>query len=78
LFVFSAAHTSFNPPEPPQDHWGLGEPLPVYETRFELRRQGGTIAVLDPGTGEVLPELRRFYVSRDKFLADYEKLVKNF
>lgn len=41
-----AAHTSFNPPEPPVDHWGLNEPLPRFEKVYKLGRQNGVVTLV--------------------------------
>lgn len=34
---------SYNPPEPPKDHWGLDQPLSIYEQTFTLERRRGTV-----------------------------------
>uniref|UniRef100_A0AC34QH07 AMP deaminase n=1 Tax=Panagrolaimus sp. JU765 TaxID=591449 RepID=A0AC34QH07_9BILA len=68
------AHTSFNPPEPPKDHWDLASPLPVYETIYELRRGGGVVEVVDKDKN-IPEEMKEFYVTKDEFLADYGKLI---
>jgi hypothetical protein len=39
----------YNPPEPPKDHWGLDEPLPMYANKFKLKRMHGTVG---PGEKE--------------------------
>ncbi|KAI6221908.1 AMP deaminase [Aphelenchoides fujianensis] len=69
-----SAHTSFNPPAPPEDHWGLKTPLPKYEKTFKLGRAKGVVTVLNE-QGQLLPELEPFYISKTKFLKDYERLL---
>jgi hypothetical protein len=44
--IIIAAHTSFNPPEPPQDHWGLNNPLPKFEKTYKLGRKDGLVGFL--------------------------------
>ncbi|KAH7702431.1 adenosine monophosphate deaminase, partial [Aphelenchoides avenae] len=36
-----SSHTSFHPPEPPMDHWGTNDPLPVYDKIYKLGRKRG-------------------------------------
>lgn len=43
-FSFSAAQTSYNPPLPPEDHWGLNMPLPKYEKVYVLKRNHGMVS----------------------------------
>ncbi|KAL6740925.1 hypothetical protein Aduo_014228 [Ancylostoma duodenale] len=69
------ANTSFNPPEPPKDHWGLNTPLPVFPTKYTLRRQNGVTEVCGED-GNLIPSLAEFYVSKDQFLADTERLTQ--
>uniref|UniRef100_A0A7E4UQI6 AMP deaminase n=1 Tax=Panagrellus redivivus TaxID=6233 RepID=A0A7E4UQI6_PANRE len=69
------AHTSFNPPEPPLDHWGLESPLPVYEKVYKLKRRGGVVFVEDEATGEVPPDMKKCYIDKSQFLKDYQKLI---
>uniref|UniRef100_A0A183D9L7 MBD domain-containing protein n=1 Tax=Gongylonema pulchrum TaxID=637853 RepID=A0A183D9L7_9BILA len=38
-----AAQTSYNPPLPPDDHWGLDSPLPKYEKVYVLKRSNGVV-----------------------------------
>ncbi|VDN60476.1 unnamed protein product [Dracunculus medinensis] len=56
--------TSFNPPEPPDDHWGLKEDLPVYEK----------VEILDEN-GKSVENFTRFRISKEKFLKDSERLT---
>lgn len=67
--------TSFNPPEPPKDHWARDQPLPANLTKYKLRRYHGTVGVMDEAGTKILPELARHYISRDKYLNDFEQMV---
>ncbi|KAI1723455.1 adenosine/AMP deaminase domain-containing protein [Ditylenchus destructor] len=69
-----SAHTSFHPPEPPSDHWGTSQPLPIYEKKYKLKRHRGTVAILDD-RGEIVPELKKYYITKEKYLKDYERLI---
>jgi AMP deaminase len=70
----SCSHTSFNPPEPPHDHWGLETPLPVYEKIYTLKRGSGVVDVVDEGG--IIPEnMKKSYISKHQFLKDYHRLV---
>ncbi|VDO62646.1 unnamed protein product [Heligmosomoides polygyrus] len=71
----SSANTSFNPPEPPKDHWGLNDPLPVYSRKYTLRRSEGVIEVCTPD-GKLNPDFAPFYITKDQFLADTERLTQ--
>lgn len=42
--AFSASQTSYNPPLPPDDHWGLNIPLPKYEKVYVLKRNRGMVS----------------------------------
>lgn len=42
-FFFLASQTSFNPPEPPEDHWELNIPLPKYDVIYKLCRKSGVV-----------------------------------
>ncbi|VDK75615.1 unnamed protein product [Litomosoides sigmodontis] len=68
-----ASQTSYNPPLPPDDHWGLNIPLPKYEKVYVLKRNRGMVEILDEN-GEISDEFRRAYVSKEKFLRDLERL----
>ncbi|CAK5088202.1 unnamed protein product [Meloidogyne enterolobii] len=65
---------SYNPPEPPKDHWGLDQPLPIYEKIFGLERHRGTVAVIDKSTKEIFEPLKKFYITREKYLKDFNWL----
>ncbi|EYC15693.1 hypothetical protein Y032_0036g3301 [Ancylostoma ceylanicum] len=69
------ANTSFNPPEPPKDHWGLNTPLPVFSKKYTLKRNNGVTEVCGDD-GNLIPSLAEFYVSKDQFLADTERLTQ--
>ncbi|KAI6231693.1 AMP deaminase [Aphelenchoides besseyi] len=69
-----SADTSFNPPAPPVDHWGLNTSLPKYEKSYKLGRADGVVTVLD-SDGHLLSELAPFYTNKAKFLKDYESLL---
>ncbi|EJD76725.1 adenosine monophosphate deaminase, variant [Loa loa] len=67
------AQTSYNPPLPPEDHWGLNTPLPKYEKIYTLKRNRGMVEILDEG-GKIPDQFRHTYVSKEKFLRDLERL----
>ncbi|MFH4980217.1 hypothetical protein AB6A40_006926 [Gnathostoma spinigerum] len=66
---------SFNPPEPPEDHWGLSEPLPKYNKMFHLKRKHGVIQICED-SGEVASMCEKTYLPREKFLHDSNKLTQ--
>uniref|UniRef100_A0A0R3RR21 AMP deaminase n=1 Tax=Elaeophora elaphi TaxID=1147741 RepID=A0A0R3RR21_9BILA len=68
-----AAQTSYNPPLPPEDHWGLNIPLPKYEKVYILKRNHGMVEILDEN-GKIPDQFQRAYVSKEKFLRDLERL----
>nr|CAD2174192.1 unnamed protein product [Meloidogyne enterolobii] len=70
----TSASMSYNPPEPPKDHWGLDQPLPIYEQIFDLERHRGTVAVIDKSTKEIFEPLKKFYITREKYLKDFNWL----
>ncbi|KAL3081816.1 hypothetical protein niasHT_034007 [Heterodera trifolii] len=69
----SSATMSYNPPEPPSDHWGLKDPLPNYERKFTLRRRHGIVEVMEQDGEEerIVADLEKSYITKDKFLKDY-------
>ncbi|KAK6111885.1 Adenosine/AMP deaminase family protein [Brugia pahangi] len=67
------AQTSYNPPLPPEDHWGLNIPLPKYEKTYILKRNRGMVEILDKDE-EVPHQFRHAYISKEKFLRDLERL----
>ncbi|VDK57302.1 unnamed protein product [Anisakis simplex] len=69
-----AAQTSFNPPEPPEDHWGLHTPLPKYKTIYELKRRNGVVEILNE-KGEIAEKFARYYIPREKYLRDTDRLT---
>ncbi|XGW03236.1 hypothetical protein V3C99_014882 [Haemonchus contortus] len=71
----STANTSFNPPEPPKDHWGLNTPLPVFPVKYTLRRRDGVIEVCG-ADGKLKPEFAKYYISKEQFLTDTERLTQ--
>ncbi|KAK6010639.1 putative AMP deaminase, partial [Ostertagia ostertagi] len=70
-----AANTSFNPPEPPKDHWGLNTPLPVFPVKYTLRRHEGVIEVCGDD-GKLKPDFAKYYISKEQFLSDTERLTQ--
>lgn len=68
------AQTSFNPPSPPEDHWGLQTELPKYSKKYSLRRNNGVTEILDEN-GQLAKPFERFYLTKEKFLKDSEKLT---
>uniref|UniRef100_A0AC35TGL2 AMP deaminase n=1 Tax=Rhabditophanes sp. KR3021 TaxID=114890 RepID=A0AC35TGL2_9BILA len=68
------SNTSFHPPEPPVDHWGLNDPLPVPSTKYILKREDGLTKIYN-ADGSKCEEYQKTYLSRIKFLKDSEKLV---
>ncbi|KAK5971696.1 hypothetical protein GCK32_004086 [Trichostrongylus colubriformis] len=71
----STANTSFNPPEPPKDHWGLNTPLPVFPVKYTLRRREGVVEVCD-ADGKLKPDFAKHYITKDQFLSDTERLTQ--
>ncbi|VDM60447.1 unnamed protein product [Angiostrongylus costaricensis] len=71
----STANTSFNPPEPPKDHWGLKNPLPTFSVKYTLRRNEGVVEVCD-ANGQLNPHFAKCYISKDQFLSDTERLTQ--
>ncbi|WKY11007.1 hypothetical protein Q1695_002950 [Nippostrongylus brasiliensis] len=71
----SSANTSFNPPEPPKDHWGLNTPLPVFPVKYTLQRNDGVVVVCGDD-GKLKPEFAKYYITKDQFLADTERLTQ--
>ncbi|PIO52438.1 hypothetical protein TELCIR_26256, partial [Teladorsagia circumcincta] len=69
------ANTSFNPPEPPKDHWGLNTPLPVFPVKYTLRRHEGVIEVCG-ADGKLNPDFAKYYISKEQFLSDTERLTQ--
>ncbi|KAK0404451.1 hypothetical protein QR680_017460 [Steinernema hermaphroditum] len=69
-----AANTSFHPPEPPVDHWGLNDPLPTFPVVYRLERKHGVTQILG-ADGELVDTFRPYYISKDKFLKDTERLI---
>ncbi|VDK38557.1 unnamed protein product [Gongylonema pulchrum] len=68
------AQTSYNPPLPPDDHWGLDSPLPKYEKIYMLKRSNGVIEILDED-GKIAEQFAGAYVGKERFLRDTEKLL---
>uniref|UniRef100_A0A0K0EIC3 AMP deaminase n=1 Tax=Strongyloides stercoralis TaxID=6248 RepID=A0A0K0EIC3_STRER len=66
--------TSYNPPEPSQDHWMLNTPLPKYDKIFVLTREEGVFRILNE-SGKYIKELDTYFLSKAKYLKDYEKMV---
>ncbi|TKR80966.1 hypothetical protein L596_014929 [Steinernema carpocapsae] len=69
-----AANTSFHPPEPPVDHWGLDTPLPTFPVTYTLGRKHGVTQILGED-GKVVETFRPYYISKDKFLKDTERMI---
>ncbi|VDM98374.1 unnamed protein product [Thelazia callipaeda] len=69
----TTAQTSYNPPLPPEDHWGLNLSLPKYEKIYTLNRNHGVVEVLDEN-GKIPNSLQYAYISKEKFLRDLGKL----
>uniref|UniRef100_A0A0K0FL75 AMP deaminase n=1 Tax=Strongyloides venezuelensis TaxID=75913 RepID=A0A0K0FL75_STRVS len=67
-------NTSYNPPEPPPDHWMLNTPLPHYEKIFTLTREDGVYRIKNV-LGEYVYEFDKFFLNKTKYLKDYEKIV---
>ncbi|VDM94452.1 unnamed protein product, partial [Onchocerca ochengi] len=65
--------TSYNPPLPPEDHWGLNTPLPKYEKKYVLKRKHGMMEILDED-GKIPDHFQYAYISKEKFLRDLERL----
>ncbi|PAV89020.1 hypothetical protein WR25_14959 [Diploscapter pachys] len=71
----SSINTSFNPPLPPKDHWGLDQPLPTFAQKFQLKRRNGVVEVCDED-GKLMENLSSFYISKEKFLQDTETITQ--
>uniref|UniRef100_A0A0K0E1A2 AMP deaminase n=2 Tax=Strongyloides stercoralis TaxID=6248 RepID=A0A0K0E1A2_STRER len=65
--------TSFHPPEPDPDHWGLNKPLPVYEETFTFKKESGIVRIFH--NNEYAKEFCKYHLSKDKFLKDYDRLL---
>ncbi|TKR80967.1 hypothetical protein L596_014929 [Steinernema carpocapsae] len=72
--MLGAANTSFHPPEPPVDHWGLDTPLPTFPVTYTLGRKHGVTQILGED-GKVVETFRPYYISKDKFLKDTERMI---
>uniref|UniRef100_A0A1I7XC31 Uncharacterized protein n=1 Tax=Heterorhabditis bacteriophora TaxID=37862 RepID=A0A1I7XC31_HETBA len=70
-----AANTSFNPPEPPKDHWGLEQELPKFDVKYILKRNNGVVDVCSED-GNVDPKFAKFYITKEQFLTDTERLTQ--
>uniref|UniRef100_A0A0N5AM92 AMP deaminase n=1 Tax=Syphacia muris TaxID=451379 RepID=A0A0N5AM92_9BILA len=77
------SQTSFNPPEPPEDHWELNVPLPKYEQKYI---ENVVQKVLHPiklqfkveicdEKGEIAEKFQYAYVTKEKFLKDSDRLT---
>ncbi|EFP11399.1 hypothetical protein CRE_09655 [Caenorhabditis remanei] len=66
--------TSFNPPDPPKDHWGKNTPLPKYEKYYKLRRHRGVTEILNED-GTIDEQFQKIAVTKEEFLNDTEKLT---
>ncbi|PAV57211.1 hypothetical protein WR25_11452 [Diploscapter pachys] len=71
----SSINTSFNPPLPPKDHWGLDQPLPTFAQNFQLKRRNGVVEVCGED-GKLVENLSPFYISKEKFLQDTETITQ--
>ncbi|CAI2337749.1 unnamed protein product [Caenorhabditis sp. 36 PRJEB53466] len=70
----TTVQTSFNPPDPPKDHWGKNDPLPKYEKIYQLKRNRGVTEIcLEDGTLD--EQFKSVYVTKEEFLNDTEKLT---
>ncbi|CAB3403896.1 unnamed protein product [Caenorhabditis bovis] len=70
----TTVQTSFNPPDPPKDHWGKSDPLPEFEKKYVLKRNRGVVEVCNEN-GEIDEEFKPFYATKEEFLNDTEKLT---
>lgn len=41
---------------------------------IQLQRKDGVVHIVDPATGELVESLKKFYISKEKFLGDAEKI----
>ncbi|CCD65831.1 AMP deaminase [Caenorhabditis elegans] len=69
-----AVQTSFNPPDPPKDHWGKNDPLPKYEKIYHLRRNRGVTEICNDD-GSIDQQFKNVNVTKEEFLNDTEKLT---
>uniref|UniRef100_A0A915BZG5 AMP deaminase n=1 Tax=Parascaris univalens TaxID=6257 RepID=A0A915BZG5_PARUN len=72
--IETTAQTSFNPPEPPEDHWGLNVPLPKYDRIYKLERRNGVVEILDE-RGRLAEPFEHYYLSKEKYLRDTDRLT---
>ncbi|CAI5440793.1 unnamed protein product [Caenorhabditis angaria] len=70
----STVQTSFNPPDPPKDHWGKLEPMPKYEKYYTLKRNRGVTEICNEDE-KIDPLFQDVYVQKEEFLNDTEKLT---
>uniref|UniRef100_A0A0N4Z8V3 AMP deaminase n=1 Tax=Parastrongyloides trichosuri TaxID=131310 RepID=A0A0N4Z8V3_PARTI len=74
LSINGVSSTSFHPPEPPEDHWCLSTPVPKYDKIYTLKRDRGIVLICDED-GNTVDEFKKYYVTKEKFLKDTEKMV---
>ncbi|ULU07048.1 hypothetical protein L3Y34_018670 [Caenorhabditis briggsae] len=70
----TTVQTSFNPPDPPKDHWGKNDPLPKYEKYYKLKRNRGVIDICNED-GTIDEQFKNVSVTKEEFLNDTEKLT---
>ncbi|CAO4365926.1 unnamed protein product [Caenorhabditis nigoni] len=70
----TTVQTSFNPPDPPKDHWGKNDPLPKYEKYYKLKRNRGVIDICNED-GTIDEQFKNISVTKEEFLNDTEKLT---
>ncbi|EFO91352.1 hypothetical protein CRE_11753 [Caenorhabditis remanei] len=70
----TTVQTSFNPPDPPKDHWGKNDPLPKYEKYYILRRNRGVTEICNED-GSIDEQFKNIAVTKEEFLNDTEKLT---
>uniref|UniRef100_A0A913HFX4 AMP deaminase n=1 Tax=Strongyloides stercoralis TaxID=6248 RepID=A0A913HFX4_STRER len=74
LSINGVSSTSFHPPQPPEDHWGLNTDLPKYSEKYILKNDRGLVLICDEN-GKPVEKFQKYYLTKEKFLKDTEKMV---
>ncbi|CEF67347.1 AMP deaminase 2 [Strongyloides ratti] len=72
--IYLPDKTSFHPPEPDPDHWGLKKPLPKYNETFTFKREFGIVRIYYKNN--YAKQFEKSYLSKQKFLKDYDRLLQ--
>uniref|UniRef100_A0A0N5B894 AMP deaminase n=1 Tax=Strongyloides papillosus TaxID=174720 RepID=A0A0N5B894_STREA len=74
LSINGVSSTSFHPPQPPEDHWGLNIPVPQFDVKYILKNERGVILICDEN-GKPVEQFKKYYQTKEKFLKDTEKMT---